>query len=369
MKESAMRWIAILGLALTSLSVAAAAQQTELGGKVRRGQEVSVPAGETVRGDLYASAGTVRIDGRVEGDLVATAGQVTVAGTVTGDLLAAAGSTTISGQVEGDVRAGTGQARVEGRVGEDLVLGAGQVTVASGAEVGGDLIFGAGRMTMDGAVAGSVLGATGNYTRGGSVAGGEKVSVQQPEEQAPTVADRVLDRVRRYLSILVVGLLLLWLAPRLLRGAADAVRNRPLVSFGVGILGLVGVVVLLVLVIVFTVLLAVVLGLLGLGSLTGVVVFAGILVAALITFLLLVAVAFGAQATVGLALGRLLLRGDAPSLPRAFGALALGVLVIVLVSAIPLVGGGLEALLVLLGLGALVLMVLSGRRQRMNWSP
>jgi cytoskeletal protein CcmA (bactofilin family) len=358
-----MKWMAILGLAVTSLSVAAAAQQTELGGKLRRGQEVSVPAGETVQGDLYASGGTVRIDGRVDGDLVVTAGQLTVAGTVTGDVLAATGSTTISGQVDGDVRAGTGQAQVEGRVGEDLVLGAGQVTVASGAAVGGDLIFGAGRMTMDGAVAGSVLGATGNYTRGGSVAGSEKVTVQQPEEQEPTVVDRAVDRVRRYVSILVVGLLLLWLAPRLLRGAADTVRSRPLAGFGVGILGFIGVVVLLVLVILFTVLLALVLGLLGLGSLTGVVVFGGILAAGLLTFLFLIAVAFGAQATVGLALGRLLLRGDAPSFPRALGALALGVLVVVLVSAIPLVGGGLEALLVLLGLGGLVLTVLSGRRR------
>src|SRR6266511_2423953 len=91
--------IAFLALALASLSAAAVAQQTELGGKVRSGQEVTVPAEETVPGDLIASAGTVRIDGRVDGDLVASGGQVTVAGTVTGDVLVAAGTTTISGDV------------------------------------------------------------------------------------------------------------------------------------------------------------------------------------------------------------------------------------------------------------------------------
>jgi cytoskeletal protein CcmA (bactofilin family) len=309
-----------------------------------------------VQGDLIASAGTVRVDGRVDGDLVATGGQVTVAGTVTGDLLAAAGSTTISGKVDGDARVASGQARVQGQVGEDLLVAAGQATVDSGARVGGDLVFGAGRVQMDGAVAGSVLGATGNYNRGGSVDGSERVNAGQPAEQRqPTLADRTLDALRRYVSILVIGVLGLWLLPRVLRGAADAARSRPLVSLGVGVLGFIGVIVGLMLLVLVTVLAAVVLGLLGIGSLTGVTVFGGILVAAIVVFLFVLAIAFAAQATVGLALGRLLLRGEDRSFLAGLGALALGVLMVVPVAAIPLAGGWLEALLVLLGLGALLL--------------
>jgi hypothetical protein len=57
----------------------------------------------------------------------------------------------------------------------------------------------------------------------------------------------------------------LWLLPGVVRGAAAAVRSRPLVSFGVGILGFIGVIVDLMLVVLVTVLVAVVLGLLGLG--------------------------------------------------------------------------------------------------------
>lgn len=69
-------------------------------------------------------------------------------------------------------------------------MGAGQATIDRGARIGGDLIFGAGRMTMDGTVAGSVLGSTGSYTKGGSVAGTEQVNVGQPQErQEPTLAD------------------------------------------------------------------------------------------------------------------------------------------------------------------------------------
>jgi cytoskeletal protein CcmA (bactofilin family) len=362
-----MKAIATLAVALAFLSPAAAAQQTELGGKVRSGREVTVPATETVQGDLIASGGTVRVEGRVDGDLVASGGTVTVAGTVTGDVLAAAGNTTISGEVGGDLRAGTGQARIEGRVGEDVALGAGQATVTSDARIDGDLIFGTGQLQLDGAVAGSVLGSTGNYTRGGSasVGGSEQVNVQQPEErQEPTLADRAVDALRRYVSILAVGVLLLWLLPRVLRGAATAARERPLASFGVGILGFIGVIVALILVVLATVLVAVVLGLLGLGSLTGITVFGGLLVTAVIVFLFVLALVFAAPATVGLALGRLLLRRDDRSFPAGLGALALGVLVIVLVAAIPLVGGWLQALLVLLGLGALLLTVRAGRRPR-----
>jgi cytoskeletal protein CcmA (bactofilin family) len=354
--------VAVLALALSSLSAVAVAQQTELGGKVRSGREITIPAGETVQGDLVASAGTVRIDGTVDGDLVASGGQVTVDGTVTGDLLAAAGTTVVSGQVDGDVRVASGQARVEGQVGEDVLLAVGQATVASGARVGGDLIFGAGQLTMDGAVAGNVLGAAGNYTRAGSVAGSEKVTVEEREREEPTAADRAFDRLRRYASILVIGLLLLWLVPRMLRGAADAVRSRPLVSFGVGILAVIGVVILVVLLILFTVLLGVILGLIGLGSLTAVIVVAGILAACIIAFLAFLALTYGAQVTVGLALGRLVFRGGGRSFLGAFGAMAFGVLVVVLISAIPVAGGWLEGLLVLLGLGGLVLALRPSRR-------
>jgi cytoskeletal protein CcmA (bactofilin family) len=359
-----MRTILLLAVGLAFLSAPAAAQQSELSGKVRSGREVVIPAGETVQGDLVASGGTVRIDGRVDGDLVASGGQVIVAGTVTGDVLAAAGSTTISGQVGGDLRAASGQARIQGRVGEDALLGVGQASVASGAQIGGDLIFAAGRVQMDGAVAGSVLGSTGNYTEGGSVAGSQRVNLGQPEEaQAPTLADRTLDALRRYVSILVIGVLGLWLLSGMFRGAAEAARGRPLLSLGVGVLGFVGVIVALVLVILVTVLVAVVLGLLGLGTLAGMTVYGGILVAAIIVFAFVLAVAFAAQATVGLALGRLLLRGEGGSFLGGLGALALGVLVVVLVAAIPVAGGFLEALLVLLGLGALLLLARPGRRR------
>jgi hypothetical protein len=219
---------------------------------------------------------------------------------------------------------------------------------------------------MDGAVAGSVLGSTGDYTRGGSVGDSERVNLAEPagEQREPTLADRLLDVVRRYVSLLVIGVLLVWLLPRLVRGAADSARRRILPSLGFGVLGFIGVIIGLVLLLLVTILVAVVLGLLSLGSLTGITLFAGLLVAAILVFLFVLAIAFAAQAVVGLALGRLVVRGEGHSFGSTLGALAVGLLVVVLVAAIPVVGGWLEALLVLVGLGALLLMARPGRRRR-----
>jgi cytoskeletal protein CcmA (bactofilin family) len=358
-----MRAIVILAVALASLPASVAAQQSELGGKVRSGQEVTIPAGETVRGDLIVSGGTVRIDGRVDGDVTATAGRVIVGGTITGDLLAGAGSTTITGDVGGDVRAGAGQARIEGHVGEDVLLGVGQATVISGAQIEGDLIFAAGRITLDGAVAGSVLGSTRSYTGEGSVGGSERVNVGQPAEEQPTLGDRTVDALQRYVSILVLGVILLWLLPRLLRGAADTVRTRPLVSFGVGILGVIALAVALAVAVLFTVMVAAALGLVGLGSLTAVTIFGGFLAVAVTVFLFVLAAAFAAQAIVGLVLGRLLFGGGGGFRNGGLGALAFGVLVVALAGAMPVVGGWLEAFVALLGFGALLLTARGVRRR------
>ncbi|MGH8903381.1 MAG: hypothetical protein ACRDYA_17345 [Egibacteraceae bacterium] len=130
-------WIAYVALPLMLMFMAGAAfaQESELGGKVRSGNEVIVPAGETVSNDLYVFGRRIRIEGRVEGDLTAFGGEVDVSGPVTGDVLVGAGTTTISGQVDGDVRVGSGQAMVPGSVGEDLLVGAGRVTIVSGARV------------------------------------------------------------------------------------------------------------------------------------------------------------------------------------------------------------------------------------------
>jgi hypothetical protein len=341
-----------MGLVVVVGTSVAIAQERRLGGKVRAGDEVVVLGGETVSGDLYAAGGLVRIEGTIDGDLVGMAGQVQVSGEVTGDVIAGSGNVDILGEVGGDVRVGAGQVSISGTVGEDVSAGAGQVTVTSSGRVEEDLLFGTGQTTLDGRVDGDVLGATGNYVRRGTVGGTEDVTVAR-RKRAPSAEDRLLDGLRRFISILIVGVLLLWLAPRLVDGAAQRLRRRPLASLGVGVLGIIGFVVVVLGLILVAVLLAIGLGLLRLGDLIGITIFGTGALLTVLGFLFFLMAAFGAQAGVGLSLGRLAV-GASPG-ARRWVALILGVLIVVVVSSLPVVGGLLAFLIAVFGIGAAIL--------------
>jgi hypothetical protein len=349
-RRSRTAWLVLAGLAAILGSSVAAAQESDLGGKIRSGGQVVVAEGETVDGDLYASGGQVRIDGTVDGDLIAMGGQVQIAGEVTGDALVGSGSVDISGQVGGDARVGTGQTNVSGSIGEDLVVGSGQVTITSSGQVGEEFIFGTGQTTLDGRVEGDVLGSTGRYTKQGTVGGTEDVTVGRDRE--PTTGERLFDAVQRFAAILVIGALLLWLLPRLIDGTAGTLRRRPWASFGVGILGMIGFVILCVAILFVGVLLAVGLGLMQLDDLVGITIFVTATAITVAVFVFFIAVAFAAQAIVGLFLGRL---GTGPGAGRRWTALILGVLVVVILISVPVVGGWLGLVIALFGLGAMIL--------------
>jgi cytoskeletal protein CcmA (bactofilin family) len=346
--------IALSTLLVVMVASAALAQESQLGGKLRAGQEVLVPADATVEGDLYASGGLVRVEGTVDGDLLVSAGQVQITGTVTGDLMAAGGTLGIDGEVAGDVRAAGGRVAITGTVGEDLVVAGGQVRLASSGSVGEDLLFGAGQMTLDGAVTGDVLGSAGTYINRGSIGGTENVTIQEPEDAAaPTVADRVLDTLGRLASVLVIAALALWLAPRLIEAPARTLRERPPMSLLVGVVGLVAVAIGVPVLIVIAAVLVVALALVGLGDLVGLVVLAVVAALVLLALVLALALGFGAPAIVGMTLGDLLIPAGAAS--RRWWALLVGVLVVVVISALPIVGGWFGFLVALFGFGALLL--------------
>src|SRR5215210_2782298 len=203
------RLFAPLLLAFVLVSIAAglalAQQPGDLGGKVRAGSEIIVPASETVPGNLYIFAGTATVNGTVNGDVVAFGGLVVVNGTVSGDIIAAGGSVRIGGTAGQDVRLAGGQISIPGTVTGDALVAGGQVDVTSSGKIGGDVIMSGGRATIDGAIAGSITGTAASYERRGSVTGTDSVTVSQNAVRQPTVADRVLDTIRHFVAVLLVG--------------------------------------------------------------------------------------------------------------------------------------------------------------------
>ena len=345
--------------------------------KFRSGGDVDIDADETVAHDLYVTGGRVHIDGRIQGDLVVAGGSVEVTGPVEGDLAAAGGRVTIRGPVSGDLRVTGGTVAVAGEVREDLLAAAGTFTIERAARVGGDLIFSAADTTLDGAVVGSVLG-RGDYRRDpaaagsgqvpapgqpppGSIGGTEDVTEDVTVDDGPTLTERIFSQVRRYIGIVLFGLLLLWLAPRLYGAAATALRERPLRSLGAGVLTLVLGVVLAIGLLIVLIALVLILGPLGFGALLATAVVGVLLVAGLAAFLLVLGASFLAGAVVSIALGRLILDRSAAAAPPTW-ALLLGALLVVVLTAIPVVGGVVNVAIAVFGLGALAWALWQRRR-------
>jgi len=116
--------------------------------RFRRGERVTVPQDEVLDDDLYAVGGNIRIDGTVNGDLVAAGGEILVRGHVTGSVIASGGKVTIEGPVGGSVRAAGGRVTLSAPVASDAVLAGGHLRLEGPATLGRDLVAAGGRISV-----------------------------------------------------------------------------------------------------------------------------------------------------------------------------------------------------------------------------
>jgi len=405
---------------LASVAFAAPAWAIE----TRGGDNVTIGADEVVEDDLYVGAQTVTVEGTVRGDLVAAGGTIRLNGsTVEGDLISAGQTVIVNGTVEDDVRI-AGQALLIGedaQVADDLIAAGYSLETEPGSTVGGELLYGGyqalvagnvgenlrGGMTsceLDGEVEGNVdVGVDGggaqpagaqfapsppavpipsvepgltltdtarvggdlryeSSSRGdiapGAQIGGDVSYERRPAEEVQPaqrgVAAVLLESLRRFVVLVLIGLLLVWLAPRLVRGAADTVRSQPLLSLGWGVLDFLIVGVLVFVVLAATILLAIVFGLVTLGGLIPAIVSIGVLTDAVLVVALLISISYLAPVVISFLGGRMLLGQFQPD--RASGRvlpLVIGILLYAILRAIPILGAVVALIVVLLGLGAL----------------
>lgn len=372
----------------------------------------------TIRGDLIAFGGSIAVDGTVEGDLIGAAQAVEIGGTVEDDVRIA-GQTLLldeGAEVEDDLIAagfslenvpdsavgGTVmyagyQALLQGTVGEDVNAAAnglelgGEVGANVDAEVDGEdggpppFLFApqADLPTVD-----SGLTLTDSATVGGNLTyessteaqiapqaqiEGEVVGEERPaeaEEDAYTFADAVFDNLRSFIALLLVGLILIWIAPNWIRRRAGTVLDRPLASLGWGVLGLVAFLALGVAILLATLVLAVILGLLTLGGLVALIVVLGLLAEVVLVLAFWIFTIYLAQIVVSFLAGLLLVetvrpgRGSGRVLP-----LVVGLILYVMLRAVPVLGPLVGLAVVLLGLGALLDWIWAKLRRRRATPP
>lgn len=343
-----------------------------LAAEIRGGSSALVAPNETIDDDLFVGGGqAVTIAGHVTGDAYAAGETVVVTGQVDGDLLAAAQQVIVDGTVSGNVRAAGASVTVNGQVGRSLTAAAQHVNVTSSGHIGGSIVaagqaidafgqvgrgmtVGGGTLQLAGSVSGPVLARVETLSLAptahlassltyqanqqadvpnGAVAG--QVQFTPAPQQAPRPTPLLnglfdLGGLIGLIGSFLVGAVAIVLLPRAAARGAELGRQQPWQSVGLGLLVLIGMPI--------------------------VVIVVGITLIGIPLALCLFAVYFLgvvlAWPAVGLLMGTLLSRRVRPDRPLpVLGALAVGLVVLHLLTHLPFIGGLIAFCTVMFGLG------------------
>ena len=141
---------------------------------------VTISNGDMPEGDIYVAAETIRVAGRLAGDLAAAAARVVVDGRVDGDLFAAANTVDLRGPVGDATRVVAQTLSVDTTIDGDLVAAVGELVVTEGARITGGVVAAGRRVEIDGTI-----------ERGARVAAGEIVIRGTVHGDANVIADRL----------------------------------------------------------------------------------------------------------------------------------------------------------------------------------
>ena len=357
MRRAAAASLALVFLLVTSSSRAQAAGPDDI---FRAGDVLHVASTEIVPHDLYFAGQSITIDGTVQGDVAAAGQMVVVNGTIEGDLWAGAQSVTVNGRVRGDLRVGVQSLGLNGEVGRNVLVFGNDASTSGQARVGGDFIAYTASTFIGGEVRGDVAGETANYRKTGSIGGRELIQITpqveraEREQPAPTIGQWALERGRHWLSLILVGALLVLVWRGGLLNAASLAVRRPVPSLGTGLVVLIGGLVASIVIIVVLIILAIITGSLGLGGLTAISVIGLLLSDAALIIGLIFGATFFAGVLASLLLGRWLLEGRwQGGALNIWAWLALGAAAYVIAGGVPVVGWLVQLTATLIGLGAL----------------
>ncbi|MCD4690457.1 polymer-forming cytoskeletal protein [bacterium] len=343
-------------------------------------ERFEVLEGEVYPYDLYLWTGRMNIQGTLDGDVFVGGQHVTVDGTVTQDMAVMAENLVITGVVEDDVRAMGRHMRISGRVDGDVLAAGETVTIEEGAVINGSLLVGAGTVYLHGHVKGSARVGAGTIVMGGRIDGnaellsdggltiiepafvggdlvyqgptqlefdegtvGGSVTFRPPHESAAkkvSSADfsfgpafSAAMHIFGFFAAIIAGTIIIALTKNHAQRTANKIRTRALKSLGIGFVAYIciPIVVLITLVLIITIPLSVVLAL---------------------AYLIAVYIA---KFYFAIWLGNCILRrGDRILTESPIPPMLLGLVIVYLLTAIPVLGTLIGILIIFFGLGALL---------------
>jgi cytoskeletal protein CcmA (bactofilin family) len=338
--------------------------------ETRQGDTVILAKGETIKGDLYMTGQRVRVEGDVDGDLIVFSQDVDIQGHVSGDVLGAGQSFRITGPVDGNVRVAANTLTLSSKVGHNLTGWAQHIALESSGRVERSLYAFCQLLAIDGQVGGDVTAFDQATTISGTVDGnvhsqGESLSItghaqiggttkfegNKPPDVDPAAklaSPVVFTKLERHSRIergfgyyiwrviwagawILLGLVLISLMPGFARETVES-AERYGASLGLGVL------------VFFSVLIA---------SFIACITIVGLLVG-ISTFLLWLVALFSSYVVVGSVVGRWIL-GKAHDVWPAVGRMALGVVIVVIATGVPHIGGWIMFGIWIWGMGAIAL--------------
>ena len=235
---------------------------TVLAFDARYGDLVTVASGEVIDDDLYVGGETIIIDGTINGDLIVAGRTIMVNGTVNGSIIAAGQTVNINGDVSRAVRVVGETLNISNTIGGDLLVAGAKFIMASTAEIGGDLLLGVRSARIEGLIKGDMNGGVDSLTiaptasiqgkltyiseneaniQSGAQIGGKITHELYIVKERLTAGIRLglWGKVIGFLMALVLGIIIVLLAPKRVKAVTESIRTRPWASLGWGALILV----------------------------------------------------------------------------------------------------------------------------------
>jgi len=336
---------------------------------------------ETINDDYYAAGGMIQMESDVNGDLFLAGGRISVNSRISQDATIVGGEISMSGEVGDDARIGGGNVTVNSVIKDDLILGGGNVELGDKGFVGGNLIIGGGNVSINGAVNGNIIGGGGNVYINSQITGNVKLynvdkvrigpkgkvmgnfSYQSPNMSETINSGTVMGAIDykpvsivvtdndfnsfsqailagfsifRLLAILFAGLFFVWILRFYMINTVQTAFKNTLKSFGMGLL-----------ILVVTPIVALISLVTGIG-----------IHLSYILFLLWLLILALANVTAILIVGmKILPLKERSSFVRAYGSYAIGALIFVVITMVPIIGWVIKFIFVMIGAGALMLYV------------
>jgi len=342
---------------------------------IQQSGQYLVPEGETREADLYIWAQSIDIAGTLDGDLIAGFQEGSISGTVTQDLNGMCETMRITGTVGDDVRFACETFYLDGHIVGDLIIAAKNIQISETAVIDGDAIIAGATVTVDGAIGGRARIMTGFLDMDGTIAGNAEITTdggmrlgqnahiggdlfyEGPSEidiPEGTVAGEVtfqkiikeefdfdfdflggasvLFHFLGFIAALVAGTIIIALTTDHARRTAEIIRTKPLKSLGIGFVTFICMPIVLLLLLVFIL---------------------------TIPLMFVVGFAYGialyiAKFYFSIWLGNLILRRGGRTDVSPIPSMLLGLTLVYLVTAIPIVGALVGVVIIFFGLGALM---------------